>query len=90
MPERDKKNSSRRVRRKFLRSLIVELDCGHEHEIATSFYRLTKVRKSLIRIGVSSVGCFCGENSSVTKILRTERTEGCRVASENAQRVLFR
>jgi len=93
MPAPSKKNSSPRLRRKFLRSLIVKLDCGHEHEIATSFYRLTKVRMSLIfggyiRKGLNCIACRAG--SMPKSIARTERTEGCRVANENAQGVLFR
>jgi hypothetical protein len=73
------------ARRKFLRSLIVKLDCGHEHEIATSFYRLTRTRAALI-CGERLACTECREGSIAKFVLRTERAE--RKASP--QKVLFK
>ena len=43
----------------YFRGIRVELECGHETVVATSFYRLVKARVSVILGSVESKGVWC-------------------------------
>ena len=53
-------------RRKFLRSIIVELDCGHERGLMTGFYRITERRLVSVMAGYIGSGVACDECREVS------------------------
>lgn len=58
------------------RSVVVELECGCEHSIATSFYRLSQDRVSIIFGNAIRSGCWCLKHKTLCqpiKLLRTSK-----------------
>ena len=69
----------------YFRGIRVELECGHEIVVATSFYRLVKARVSVILGSVEARGIWCLECKPGSLCQPTEYLGTCRLNDPESQ-----